>query len=91
MLFQKILEAKDRQPLDVFPGIHLIMIDLIMKSTFGNNPGALDGWSENSHNVLLTAVEDYGRLILLVKAFVSCNVTAFSLVFLHRVESLRAG
>ena len=64
--FQKIHEAKDRQPLDIFPGIHLVMIDLILKSTFGNHPGALDEWSENSHNVFLSAIEDYGRLILLV-------------------------
>ena len=42
------------------------MIDLILKSTFGNHPGALDEWSENSHNVFLSAIEDYGRLILLV-------------------------
>ncbi|KAJ7233054.1 cytochrome P450 [Mycena rebaudengoi] len=55
----------DRQPVDVFPGIHLVMIDLILKSTFGNHFGALDEWSETSHNVFLSAIEDYGRFILL--------------------------
>ncbi|KAJ6617000.1 cytochrome P450 [Mycena sp. CBHHK59/15] len=65
VLVEKIMEAKDRQPLDIFPGIHLVMIDLILKSTFGSHAGALDEWSEHSHNVILSAIEDYGRLILL--------------------------
>ncbi|KAJ7218138.1 cytochrome P450 [Mycena pura] len=58
VLVEKMLEAKDRQPLDIFPGIHLVMIDLILKSTFGNHYGALDDWSETSHNVILSAIEE---------------------------------
>ncbi|KAJ3895364.1 cytochrome P450 [Lentinula edodes] len=64
LLVQKVLEAKDR-PLDIFPGIHLVMIDLILKSTFGHDQGALEAWSEHSHDIIMSAIEDYGRLILI--------------------------
>ncbi|KIK56498.1 hypothetical protein GYMLUDRAFT_230137 [Collybiopsis luxurians FD-317 M1] len=65
VLVQKIMEASLQQPLDIFPGIHLAMIDLILTSTFGHNHDALGSWSEDSHNVILSSIEDYGRLILL--------------------------
>ncbi|KAJ3818453.1 cytochrome P450 [Lentinula raphanica] len=64
LLVQKVSEAKDR-PLDIFPGIHLVMIDLILKSTFGHDQGALKAWSEHSHDIIMSAIEDYGRLILI--------------------------
>lgn len=68
MFLQKILDMGDRHPVDIFPGIHLAMIDLILKSSFGHHQGALDSWSEKGHNTILSAIEDYGRFILLVSS-----------------------
>lgn len=44
------------------------MIDLILKSTFGHDQGALEAWSEHSHDIIMSAIEDYGRLILIVSS-----------------------
>ncbi|KAJ3991060.1 cytochrome P450 [Lentinula boryana] len=52
LLIQKILEAKG-QPVDIFHGMHLVMIDLILKSTFGHDQGALEVWSEHSHDIII--------------------------------------
>ncbi|KAJ3984413.1 cytochrome P450 [Lentinula detonsa] len=64
LLIQKIMEAKG-QPVDIFHGMHLVMIDLILKSTFGHDQGALEAWSENSHDIIMSAIEDFALLILI--------------------------
>ncbi|KAJ3753507.1 cytochrome P450 [Lentinula raphanica] len=60
----KLLESKD-QPIDIFHGMHLVMIDLILKSTFGHNQGALKAWSKDSHDIIMSSIEDFALLILI--------------------------
>ncbi|KAJ3766660.1 cytochrome P450 [Lentinula raphanica] len=64
LLVQKILENKD-QPVDIFHGMHLVMIDLILKSTFGHDQGALKAWSKDSHDIIMSSIEDFALLILI--------------------------